>query len=120
MAAEIVPLNRIVVVEVTYPNTNHWAAIPGRRIKLGRRRLAALSCRDEVLSAIVALGEREGRDVFTVRQVYAEMQSRDTDYAWSTVLKTMQRMKDEPIRPPYERLERIPRKGFRLLERREN
>jgi hypothetical protein len=50
-------------VEVMYPDTKHWAAIPGRRSKLGRRRRAALSCRDEVLTAITALTECEDREV---------------------------------------------------------
>jgi hypothetical protein len=39
-----------------------------------------------------------------------------TTYAERTVFKTMQRMKEPPTRPPYMRLERVDRQGFRLLE----
>lgn len=43
------------------------------------------------------------------------MTARGTSYAEPTVFKTMQRMKDTPVRPPYERLERVGRAGLRLL-----
>jgi hypothetical protein len=38
-----------------------------------------------------------------------------TSYAETTVFKTMQRMKAPAERPPYTRLERVGREGFRLL-----
>ena len=41
---------------------------------------------------------------------------RGTIYAESTVFKTMQRMKEAPGRPPYTRLQRVGRQGFRLVE----
>ena len=56
----------------------------------------------------------EGREVFTVREVYAEMVARGTAYVESTAYITMQRMKEPAVRPPYERLERVGREGFRL------
>jgi hypothetical protein len=68
-----------------------------------------------VLDAFRALAERSGR-AFTVREVYGEMTARGTSYAEPTVFKTMQRMKDSPARPPYQRLERVGREGFRLVE----
>jgi hypothetical protein len=37
-----------------------------------------------------------------------------TSYVEATVSKAMQRMKELPPRPPYARLERIGRRGFRL------
>jgi hypothetical protein len=37
-----------------------------------------------------------------------------TAYAEATVFKTMQRMKEPPVRPPFVRLERLGRAGFRL------
>ncbi|HVA74571.1 MAG TPA: hypothetical protein VNF71_08400 [Acidimicrobiales bacterium] len=65
---------------------------------------------------MTALSERhEGREVFTVREVYAEMVAQGTAYAESTAYITMQRMKQPAVRPPYARLEHVPRKGFRLL-----
>jgi hypothetical protein len=39
-----------------------------------------------------------------------------TRYAESTVFKTMQRMKDDPKRPPAVRLERSGTKGFRVVD----
>jgi hypothetical protein len=39
-----------------------------------------------------------------------------TGYAESTVFKTMQRMKDDPKRPPTVRLERSGTEGFRIAE----
>jgi hypothetical protein len=63
----------------------------------------------------VSLSARDGRQVSTVREVYAEMLARGTVYAETTVFKTMQRMKEPPVRPPFERLERVGRAGFRLV-----
>jgi hypothetical protein len=98
------------------PDTNRRPSIAGQAIRLGGRARAATSCRDEVLVALSALAARSGRPTFTVREVYGEMTARDTPYAEPTVFKTMQRMKDLPVRPPYERLERVGREGFRLIE----
>jgi hypothetical protein len=96
------------------PDTNRRPSIAGQAIRLGGRAPTAASCRDEVLASLSALGERSGRQTFTVREVYEEMVARGTAYAEPTVFKTMQRMKDTPARPPYERLGRVGRKGFRL------
>ena len=57
----------------------------------------------------------EGREVFTVREVYAEMLDQGTAYVESTAYITMQRMKQPAVRPPYARLQQVPRQGFRLL-----
>ena len=81
---------------------------------LGRRKLAAPTCRDEILDAMDALRSRTGTDVLTVHAVYAEMMLAGTAYAEATVFKTMQRMKEPPVRPPFARLERLGRAGFRL------
>jgi hypothetical protein len=64
-----------------------------------------------VLAALSALAQQ----TFTVREVYGEMTVRGTLYAEPTVFKAMQRMKETPVRPPYERLERVGREGFRLV-----
>jgi len=71
-------------------------------------------CRHEIAAALVGLTERTGEGAFTGGQIYAEMVSAGTEYSKSAVLKTLQRMKEAPIRPPYERLERVGRSGFRL------
>jgi hypothetical protein len=63
---------------------------------------------------MATLRERERRETFTGQQVYVEMRARGTTYAELTVLRTMQRMKDEPIRPPYARLEHVGGEGFRV------
>jgi hypothetical protein len=42
------------------------------------------------------------------------MEACGTAYAESTVVKTMQRMKAVPIRPPLTQLERVGKDGFRL------
>ena len=96
------------------PDTNRGPSFPGQPIRVGGRKPAAPSCRDEILAALVALFEREGKQVFTVREVYAEMHDLGTSYAEPTVFKTMQWMKAAPLRPPYARLERIGR-GFQLV-----
>jgi len=98
----------VIVVEVMPPNTNRgW-------FRLGGRKLAAGSCRNEVVAASRALTARNGVDVFTVCDVYQEMVQAGTRYAECTVFKTMQRMKEPPERPPFVLLERAGREGFRL------
>lgn len=67
------------------------------------------------MAALVSLAARSRADVFTGDQVYAEMLSRGTKYSKSTALKTMQRMKKRPERPPYARPERVGTAGFRLV-----
>jgi poly(3-hydroxybutyrate) depolymerase len=101
-------------LEVMPPDTNRGPSFPGQPIRMGGRKPVAPTCRDEVLAALAGLSDRAGGQVFTVRQVYAEMVARGTAYAQVTVSKTMQRMKEEPVRPPYGRLERVGRRGFQL------
>lgn len=101
-------------VEVVPPDPNRGSSLAGRWVRLGGRKTALPACRDEVLAALEALSARSGRQVFTVREVFVEMAEGGTGYAESTVLKTMQRMKEPPTRPPYTHLERVARKGFRL------
>ena len=72
------------------------------------------SCRHEVAAALFALSARDGRSLFTVRDVYNEMATAGTRYAESTVFKTMQRMKEPPKRPPILQLERAEGEGFRI------
>ena len=96
------------------PDTNRSPNVPGREIQLGGRKPSASSCRDEVVAALSALAARDTRSLFTVRNVYTEMVAGGTRYAESTVFKTMQRMKEPAVRPPYTRLERIAREGFRI------
>jgi hypothetical protein len=67
------------------------------------------------VGALRALMARSEKQVFTVSAVYAEMVARGTAYTEVTVFKTMQRMKEVPVRPPYLRLERAGRDGSRLL-----
>lgn len=66
---------------------------------LGGRQPAARSCRDEVLDALHELSTGNGKQVFTVREVYAEMVARGTAYAEATVFKTMKRMNASSARP---------------------
>jgi len=80
----------------------------------GGRKPVAPTCREEVLVALAALETPAVRQVFTVREVYDEMAAIGTRYAETTVFKTMPRMKDAPARPPYARLERAGKAGFRL------
>lgn len=103
-------------MEMVPPDTNRRPSIAGQAIRLGGRTPAATSCRDEVLAALSVLSEGDGRKTFTVPEVYREMVVQGTSYAEPTVFKTMQRMKDLPIRPPYQRLERVGKEGFRLVE----
>lgn len=101
-------------VEMVPPDTNRGPSIGGGRVRLGGRKLAGGSCRDEVVAALEALKLRDAAQVFTVHDVHAAMVAVGTRYAESTVFKTMQRMKTAPERPPYIRLERAGREGFRL------
>ncbi len=105
-------------VEMVPPDTNRGPSFAGEPVRLGGRKATLPTCRDEVLSALVVLSERAGKrggeQIFTVRQVHAEMVAKGTKYAQVTVFKTMQRMKEEPVRPPYGRLERVGRQGFQL------
>jgi hypothetical protein len=63
---------------------------------------------------VTRLSARDGKTLFTVREVYARMVVDGTTYAESTVFKTMQRMKAAPKRPPTIQLERAQREGFRI------
>ena len=96
------------------PDTNRGPSFAGQPIRLGGRKPVAPTCREEVLTAIAALTERTGDEIFTARKVYAEMATGGTSYAETTVLKTMQRMKASDLRWPVAQLERIGRQGFRL------
>jgi hypothetical protein len=100
-------------VEVMPPDTNRGPAVPGGWVRLGGRKPAQASCRDEVAGAVQALQIRTGQQVFTVRAVYAEMLRAGTRYAESTVFKTMQRMKAPAGRSPWTVLEQTGA-GFRL------
>ena len=97
------------------PDTNRGPTVAGGWVRLGDRKLAEATCRDEVAAALTALRGR-GQQVFTVQAVYAEMAAAGTRYAQSTVLKTMQRMKQRPGRPPFVRLSRSGTGGFRLAD----
>jgi hypothetical protein len=88
------------------PDTNRGPAVAGGWVRLGGRKLAQESCRDEVVAALVTLSARDGRSTFTVRDVYGEMLAAGTRYAETTVFKTMQRMKEAPKHPPMIQLER--------------
>ena len=102
--------------EVMPPDTNRGPSVGGGWIRLGGRKLAGGSCRDEVVAALHALRARTGTRVFTVRDVYSEMVAAGTGYAESTVFKTMQRMKEAPKRPPTVQLERAEPDGFRVVD----
>jgi hypothetical protein len=71
------------------------SAFPGPVIRLGTRQHANLTCRDEVLPAIVDLRRREGLETFTPPQVAAEMLAAGTAYKRSAIVKTIQRMRGE-------------------------
>jgi hypothetical protein len=96
-------------------DTNRRSSFAGQRLRLGGWKPASSSCRDEVAAALAVLAARDGKQVFTVRDVYVEMLATGTSYAESTVFKTMQRMKDPAARPPFAQLERGATGGFRLL-----
>jgi hypothetical protein len=101
-------------VEVTPAHTNRLAAVPGPVIRLGGRRSATLSCRDEVLAAIDDLAAREGLETFTVRQVAAEMLAAGSAYKKSAIAKPIQRMRGEDGCAATPDLERVDRTHFRL------
>ena len=102
-------------MEVVPPDTNRRSSFAGPRLRLGGRRPAARSCRDEVVAALSGLAVPGGKQVFTVSEVYGQMRTTGTSYTESTVFKTMQRMRAPAIRPPYAQLERRATGGFRLL-----
>lgn len=102
-------------MEVVPPDTNRRSSFAGQRFRLGGRKPAARSCRDEVVAALSGLAVLGGQQVFTVREVYVEMLATGTSYAESTVFKTIQRMKAPAARPPYAQLERGATGGFHLL-----
>jgi hypothetical protein len=97
------------------PDTNRGPTVAGGWVRLGSRRPAEATCRDEVAAAVAALQER-GQRVFTVQGVYAEMAAAGTRYAESAGFKTMQRMKEPPGRPPFVQLSRSGLKGCRRAE----
>ncbi|MGH9918871.1 MAG: hypothetical protein ACRD6W_08400 [Nitrososphaerales archaeon] len=88
-----------------------------RHGRLDERKAPTATCQHEVLAAVVALTEQTGGGGITGGQIYAEMLAQGTRYSKSTVLKTVQRMKAPPTRPPYVRLEQVGDSGFRLAER---
>ena len=98
------------------PNRNRRPAEAGGWVRLGGRKPAEASCRDEVAASLVVLGGRTGQQVFTGREVYAEVLAAGTRYAESTVFKTMQRMKAAPRRSPMMRLERVEGAGLRIAD----
>jgi hypothetical protein len=98
------------------PDTNRGPSVAGGWVRLGGRNPAQGNCRDEVAASLTALWERTGQQVFTAREVYAEMLAAGTRYAESTVFKTMQRMKGPAGRPPWVVLEQSGA-GFRLSPR---
>ncbi|MDA8372822.1 MAG: hypothetical protein M0Z91_00965 [Actinomycetota bacterium] len=87
-------------VEMVPPDTNRGPSFAGRWVRLGGRKPALPACRDEVLAALEALSAQSARQVFTVREVFVEMAECGMRYAESTVLETMQRMKEPPTWPP--------------------
>jgi hypothetical protein len=102
--------------EVMPPDTNRGPTVPGGWVRLGGRKPAEASCRDEVAVALAALCDRTDQQVFTVGAVYAEMLAAGTRYAESTVFKTMQRMKSPADRAPWIVLEQTGA-GFRVSTR---
>ncbi|MDP9444293.1 MAG: hypothetical protein M3P83_08060 [Actinomycetota bacterium] len=84
-------------------------------VYLGRRRPPVPTCRDEVLSAMGRLVERTGEEVFPVASVFMEMADHGTRYKESAVYKTMQRMNRGGPVAGRATLERVGRRGFRLL-----
>jgi len=97
------------------PDTNRGPTVPGGWVRLGGWRPAEASCRDEVAASLAALKGRTGQQLFTVREVYAEMLAAGTRYAESTVFKTMQRMKAPAVRAPWIVLEQTGA-GFRVID----
>jgi hypothetical protein len=95
------------------PDTNRAPTVAGGWIRLGGRKPADASCRDEVAASLAALWERTSHAVFAVGEVYAEMVAAGARYAESTVFKTMQRMKAPPGGAPWIVLEHTDA-GFRV------
>jgi hypothetical protein len=95
------------------PDANRGPAVAGGWVRLGGRKSAERSCRDEVVATLADLRNRTGQEVFTVRAVYGEMLAAGTRYAESTVFKRMQRMKAPPGRAPWIVLEQTGA-GFRI------
>ncbi len=62
---------------------------------------AVLLERSEVACALIGLTERTGKDVFTAGEVYAEIMRAGMRHPKSTVVRTMQRMKQAASRPPH-------------------
>jgi hypothetical protein len=67
------------LVEMVTPDTNRGPCVAGGAIRLGGRKAAADSCRDEAAAAVRALAERTGLEAFSAREIYAEMEAR-----WAT------------------------------------
>jgi hypothetical protein len=103
-------------VEVLPLDTNRGPSFPGRQVRLGFRKPTLSTCSDEVLAALAHLTAKSSKQVFTVSEVFDKMVESGTTYAEGTVFKTMQTMKVPATRPPYTRLERVGRQGFRLKE----
>jgi hypothetical protein len=51
------------------PDTNRRSSFAGQRLRLGARKPAGSSCRDEVVAALAVLAAPGGKQVFTVREV---------------------------------------------------
>ena len=98
------------------PDTNRGTTAAGGWLRLGGRKPAASSCRDEVATAFSAIRARTGQRLFTVREVREEMVKAGTGLPEPTVSKTMQRMKAPLDRPPCVQLYRDELKGFRLVD----
>ena len=97
------------------PDTNRMHSFAGDQISLAGRAPTVPTCREQILAALASLSCESGDAAFHARDVYANMADLGTRYAETTVFKTMQRMKELPPRPPYARLERVGRGGFRLM-----
>ena len=80
--------------------------IPGQPFYLGERKLAVLTCRDEVVAAVEAVVAGGGEPVFSVERGYAAMVSCGSLWSRETVAKTMLRMTRPARRPPYLQLQR--------------
>jgi hypothetical protein len=83
------------------PDTNRGPAVPGGWVRLGSRKSAERSCRDEIVATLADLRNGTGQQVFTVRAVYGEMLAAGTRNAESAVFKTIQRMKAPAGRAPW-------------------
>jgi len=70
---------------MVHRDPNFRPSVAGTPIRLEARRPAALTCRDAILAALANLGERTGRSVFKVKEVYAEIVASGASYAEPTV-----------------------------------